>query len=262
MTQRTVPPGHARTPHARTPLGFPWLRGSLLLTALVATLLTGCATSGGTTGKATLAGSETTPSSTAPADPAEEPRIDPMPTGGQTPVSGRPWDAATSVACDALLDDGLTEVAQTRDPAGTTSFWSAGHRWAVCDMPGTAGAEPALFVSASGAGTGFDERALAVSSTSLPAGGAGPAPVRFAAGGRLPWPVEELAYTFPDGHTAQARFVQGGGDTWWAVTYTATDGVLVDPSTTSADLDPVTVSIVGAAAEAFRLPWEDVQRSE
>jgi hypothetical protein len=46
------------------------------------------------------------------------------------------------------------------------------------------------------------------------------------------------------------------------VAYTPTKGVLVDPETEPAALEPVTISIVGAAAEAFRLPWEDLQRSE
>ena len=68
-----------------------------------------------------------------------------------------------------------------------------------------------------------------------------------------------------NGHTEKAGFVasaDASGDTWWSVGYTATDGPLVDPGTTSEDLRPVTISIVGAAAEAFRLPWEDVQRTE
>jgi hypothetical protein len=46
------------------------------------------------------------------------------------------------------------------------------------------------------------------------------------------------------------------------VTHTPTEGVLADPATDPADLEPVTISIVGAAAEAFRLPWAELQRTE
>jgi hypothetical protein len=123
-------------------------------------------------------------------------------------------------------------------------------------------AEPVLIESRAGR-AGFDEQSLALTSAVV-SDGDDPA-VRFVAAGLLPWPVDEVGYTFPDGHTETARFVSSqdaSEQTWWAVTYTATDGPLVDPETDAADLDPATISIVGAAAEAFRLPWEDLQRSE
>ena len=54
----------------------------------------------------------------------------------------------------------------------------------------------------------------------------------------------------------------GSGAVWWSVGYTATEGPLADPETDPADVEPLTVSVVGAAAEAFSLPWEVAQRSE
>lgn len=229
-------------------------------------LLGGCAQSSGGGDRASLAGS--------PTDPAESPsettdaQIDPMPSGGSTPVGGQPWNGDASAKCEQAVGPGYTEMAQTSDAAGVTSFWSGGRRHAVCDVvlaPADDG-EPAVTVSPSrrAAPAGFDEGRLSLS-TAVVGPEAGPDAVRFVAGGLLPWPVEEISYTFPDGHVEQARFVaseDGSGDTWWVVAYTATDGPLVDPSTTSDELEPVSISIVGAAAEAFRLPWEDLQRTE
>lgn len=234
--------------------------------------LAACAAPAQEAEQATLAGSRSTPpapsAGLSPGEPQTEPQIGPEPTAGPTPVGGLPWDDAVSRTCAEAVGPAYTEAAQTADETGTTSFWVAGDRWASCDVLRGAGAEPAaepaVVESSTGAGSGFDAPSLSVSSTVVPGEGGGSAGVRFTAGGRLPWPVQEIRYTFPDGHAEQARFVRSvdGDAVWWAVAYTATDGVLVDPGTRSADLDPVTVSILGAAAEAFRLPWEHVQRSE
>lgn len=207
--------------------------------------------------RAVLAGSET--SSATPSAEPSEPQIDPMPTGGETPSGGQPWDAAATEACKAVVDTSFTQVAQSADEAGVTTFWTSGKRWVACDVAGEA--DPAVIESKQGR-PGFDEESLALSTTMLP--GDNPS-VRFVAGGRLPWPVQEISYSFPDGHTAKARFVTSQDDpevTWWVVGYTATEGPLVDPETKADELDPATISIIGAAAEAFRLPWEDLQRSE
>jgi hypothetical protein len=227
--------------------------------AAAALVLTGCgASSPDGPARAVLAGSESdrTASTT-------DPQIDPMPTDGETPSGGEPWDANATERCGAAVAAGLTQVAQSADDSGVTTFWSDGARWAVCDL--VAGTEPTVLAGVNKARAGFDEQTLSVATTALLAsGGAGEA-VRVVAGGRLPWPVQEISYTFPDGHTEEARFVTGvddAGEGWWTVTYTATDGVLVDPDADAAGLDPVTISVVGAAAEAFRLPWEDLQRSE
>jgi hypothetical protein len=255
MTKRYLPSGAAgRSPvHARARLLGPWI--ALVAAALV---LTGCGASSEGPARAVLAGSE---SDRAEATP--DPQIDPMPTDGKTPSGGEPWDAAATEQCGAAVGTGLVQVAQSADGSGVTTFWAEGTRWAVCDL--VAGTEPTVLAGAATAGAGFDEQALSVATTAVPAAaGAGEA-VRVVAGGRLPWPVQEISYTFPDGHVEEARFVAGtdaAGDGWWTVTYTATDGVLVDPETEVAELDPVTISVVGAAAEAFRLPWEDLQRSE
>lgn len=197
-----------------------------------------------------------------------EPQIDPMPSDGSTPVGGRPWDEDLTAACAGVVDPALTQVAQVPGESGTTSFWSAGRRWAVCDglVHPSADVAPVLTVHAQtrDRAAGFDESRLALGSAVAGSDDA-PEAVRFTAGGLLPWPVEEISYTFPDGHVEQARFVaseDGSGDTWWVVAYTATDGPLVDPGTPPEDLGPVTVTVVGAAAEAFRVPWEDLQRTE
>ena len=210
-------------------------------------------------GTAVLSGSE---SSTA--SPPASPEIAPEPAIGVTPVGGRPWDAAVSVACGGELGAAFTERAQTRDDVGVTSIWTAGERWVLCDVVETGDGDVApLLIRSAGLPEGFDERSLAVSTAPLEDGR-----VRLLAGGRLPWPVEQIAYTFPDGHTERARFVAGegtAGQTWWVVTHTPSDGPLADPAgpaASAAELGPATISVMGPAAEAFRVPWEELQRAE
>ncbi len=203
---------------------------------------------------ATLSSAETGTSTPGSAPP----EIAPAPSPGETPVGGRPWDEAVSATCAEAVGSGFTQVAQTTDAVGVTTFWTSAERWVACDVAGDA---PVLLTPAPGR-PGFDERSLGVRTT--PVGEGDDAAVRFVAGGLLPWPVDEISYTFPDGHVERARFVAGedGEQTWWSVTYTATDGPLADSGTDPADLPRATISVVGAAAEAFRLPWEDLQRSE
>lgn len=212
--------------------------------------------------RAVLAGAGTRePAGAAPAVGVE---IDPgPPTAVRTPVGGQPWDAAVSSTCAEALAGGryagLAEVAQSADGRGVTSFWARGATRVACDvLLDPAAVEPVL-VAVAGGTPSLDGDALTVTSTTVPATGP-PEVVRFVAAGSLPARVDELVYTFPDGHEARARFVEsadGSGATWWSVTYTATEGVLVDPQTDPGTLGPATVSVVGAAAEAFRLPWED-----
>jgi hypothetical protein len=256
MTQRYLPSGGAGSgpSHARQ-----LLLGPGIALAAAALALTGCgaSTSDGPA-RAVLAGSATDQAASTPG-----PQIDPMPSDGQTPAGAEPWDATATERCGAAVAAGLTQVAQSTDGAGVTTFWTEGPRWAVCDL--VADTEPSVLAGVAKARAGFDEQSLSVATTAVPATGGAEEAVRIVAGGRLPWPVQEISYTFPDGHTEQARFVTGVdavGDGWWTVTYTATDGVLVGPETDAAALDPVTISVVGAAAEALRLPWEDLQRSE
>ncbi len=242
----------ARTPVARSRTG--------LALALAGVLATGACASPAQAPpeRASLAGSATVERT--PDAPASEPQIGPEPSGAPTPVAGKPWDAAVTAACEAALSaehpDDLAQVAQVADARGIASFWAHGRQWAMCDVtPHTA---PAMH---SGVGAaGFDRSALAIDATTVGADQA----VRYTAGGLLPWPVDEIAYTFPGGHTEKARFVRSetSEDVWWSVTYTATEGPLADPDTDPDTLGPVTISVVGAAAEAFRLPWKDLQRSE
>ncbi len=231
--------------------------GALAAFAVMGALALGaCASPADEPARATLTGAETTAST-----PSGEPEIAPAPGEGETPVGGEPWDAAVTEACRAAVGRSYTEVAQSPDAVGVTSFWTRGRKWAACDVVGED--DPVVVESTKGR-PGFDERSLALTTTVVSGGGEEPA-VRFVAGGQLPWPVDEISYTFPDGSTEAARFVTSEDDadrTFWAVTHTATDGPLVDPETEAADLDPVTIAIVGPAAEAFRLPWEELQRSE
>lgn len=254
MTQRHVLSGMAgRTPkRARMP------RVALSLT-LLGLALGGCADpaseSAGRPEQAALSSADKETPSTSPSAGGEV-DIDPMPSGGQTPVAGQPWDADATAACAGVVPEGLSEVAQSADDGGVTSFWSGADGWVACDV---AGEEPVIIEAPAGAATGFDEGSLAISSTATDDG------ARHTAAGLLPWPVQELAYTFPDSHTEQARFVstEGAADqVWWVVSYTATDGPLADADADTAGLDPVTVSVVGAAAEAFRFGWDELQRSE
>lgn len=238
------------------------LAGAVAFTAV----LGACATPASEPNQATLAGSSTEERSATQSPDTDEPQIDPGPADGKTPSGGPPWDAAATEACEPVVDEGFSQVAQSPDDAGATTFWTAGRRWVACDVAaGAEGVEPAFLSSTRRGRSGFDERSLKVTTTVLPGPDGSPAAVRLVAGGRLPWRVDEISYTFPDGHTEQATFVTSESDpeeVWWSVAYTTTEGVLVDPETDPTDLDPVTISIVGAAAEAFRLPWEDLQRSE
>ena len=237
-----------------------------------------CASAGGSgdgTGRAALAGSVSQdPSQPGTASPSGEPEaeIDPGPADpGATPVGGEPWDAEVSAVCaEAVAEEGgagIDEVAQTSDGGAVASFWASGDRSVVCDVLAADDGTTVTTVVPSGAdgGSGFEARALRLGSSAVRGRDGVPTAVRYVAGGRLPWRVDELGYAFPDGHRARAVFVEGAdgsGDVWWSVGYTATEGPLADPATDPADVDPLTVSVVGAAAEAFRLPWEDAQRSE
>jgi len=205
--------------------------------------------------------------SPAPSDAAIDPGPAPGKTPSPTPIGGQPWDSDATAACEQELADqdlaGLHEVAQTANDDGISSFWVAGRQWVLCDRMWGPDAPPPTLVSGS-ASRGFDEKGLGLSST-IVTGQDGRPSVRFAAGGRLPWPVHEISYTFPDGHTQNAAFVasdDGSADTWWSVTYAATDGVLVDPDAEPAELEPLEVSVVGGAAEGFRVPWDEAVRSQ
>ncbi|HET6626043.1 MAG TPA: hypothetical protein VFG63_06605 [Nocardioidaceae bacterium] len=237
--------------------------------------------------RAVLADGAASPSPTA-SSPTTSPAIDPdtgpdiepdLPPGqspAASPLGGQPWDATVSAACAETLESqagsaDLEQVAQTAHDGGVTSFWERGTRWVVCDaLTGADAPPPVLIASHRRARLGFDGRALALASTAVTGPDGEVSAVRYVAAGRLPWPVQEITYTFPDGHTERARFVrsENGPDTWWAVSYTAEDGILVDPDTDPADLEPLVVSVVGGAAEAFRLPWDQArtptegQRSE
>lgn len=169
-----------------------------------------------------------------------------------------------SQACARAVGAGFAEVAQSPDDAGVSSFWVAGRRWVLCDVAtASASSEPTVISpTPSSRARGFDERSFSLTATPLSSPQGRSAGVRFVAGGRLPWAVKEIGFRFPDGHTEQARFVgsERGHDTWWSMTYTVTDGPLDDGG--QGDLGPVTVSVAGSVAEAFRLPWGDVQRTE
>lgn len=229
--------------------------------ALLALALAGCASPAQERDTAILAGASDDAEAQQRTD---DPQIDPGPTGGQTPVAGRPWDREVSDSCAEAVGAGFAQVAQSADAAGVTTFWVRGRDWVVCDVAEGA-AEPVVLPAAPGARRGFDEEVLAVSTTPVASDGAGPYAVRIVAGGLLPWRVDELSYRFPDGHEEGARFVAGVDDAdrpWWVVSYTPSEGPLVDGGTTKDDLGPATISVVGAAAEAFRVPWEDLQRRE
>lgn len=256
MTLRNVLSGGAGRTHARARGAR---RGSWLLMLAVpgAFAFGACAAPADEAGgpeRAVLSGAETTAS---PEIDADEAQIDPTPSTGETPSAGRPWDDSVTAACRGLVGAGLSQVAQSADAEGVTTFWSAGEAWAVCDV---ASGEPVL-VAAADSVEGFDEGSLSLTSVALADDGG----VRHTAAGLLPWPVQELAYTYPDQHTERARFVSSEGDpdeVWWVVSYTATEGPLAEPDVDTAGLDPVTVSVAGGAAEAFRFDWDELQRSE
>jgi hypothetical protein len=203
-----------------------------------------------------LAGAEGAP------ERASEPPVEIEPDRSGGPSEGAAWDDAVSAACAEALGGGryaaLTEVAQTADEHGATSFWARGGSWVACDLlldPAAAG--PVLVTSRPGERS-FSPEALVLTATAVPSTGPREA-VRFVAAGRLPHRVDEMVYVFPDGHEERARFAEstdGSGDSWWSVTYTATDGVLLAPEAGREAVDPLTVEIVGATAEAFRMPWE------
>ena len=244
----------------------------------VVTALGACASpadSGDGTGRAALAGAVSQdPSRSGSASPSGDPEaeIDPGPADpGATPVGGEPWKTEVSAVCAGAVAAeggvGFDEVAQTSDGGAVASFWASGGRSVVCDVLAADDGTTVTTLVPSGAdgSTGFDERALLLGSSVVRGGDGSPTAVRYVAGGRLPWRVDELGYAFPDGHRARAVFVESGdgsGAVWWSVGYTATDGPLADPEADPADVDPLTVSVVGAAVEAFRLSWEDAQRSE
>jgi hypothetical protein len=226
---------------------------------VAAVVLGGCAsTAGDKPPRAVLAGGGGGP--TASSKPSVE--IDPGGSSSPTPLEGGPWREAVSSACAEALGGGryaaLAEVAQTADDHGVTSFWARGASWVACDVLLDPAADGPVLVTSPPGDRSFGAESFILTATEVPATGPLGA-VRFVAAGRLPQRVDELVYVFPDGHEERARFVasvDGSGDTWWSVAYTASDGVLVSPGAGTDALDPLTVEIVGAAAEAFRVPWE------
>lgn len=218
-------------------------------------------------GRAALSGvvSESPASPTSSPDPSDA-VIDPGPgeSPAPTPIGGQPWDVDVSAACEQELAEqqmpAVQEVAQTANDGGVTSFWAAGKKWVVCDgLVGQDVPAPALLVS--GPNPSLETKELGLSTTVVTDPDGEVAAVRFAAGGKLPWPVYKMTYTFPDGHTEEARFVRsddGSADTWWSVSYTATEGVLLDQDANPADLEPLGISIIAGAAQGFRLPWDEV----
>lgn len=229
-------------------------RGGLVCgTALLATgALAACGGSAAPE-RATLVGAETESSASAQ-PPSGEPQIAPEPSGGPTPSGGRPWDDSVTSTCVDLVGRAFRQVAQSEDDGGVTSFWVSGRDWRLCDVAAS-GAAPTVFGPAGHGAHGFDEATLAIAATPLGVD------TRLVAGGRLPWPVDEIRYDLPDGSSAAARFVTGQGadeSTWWVMTHTLSDDVLGSEDGGG----QVTISVTGAAAEAWRLPWAEIQRSE
>lgn len=221
-------------------------------------------------GSATLSGA-TSESPASPTSDAESdspgPMIDPGPgpDAEPTPIGGRPWNADVTDACQQELAAqgiaGLEEVAQTANDGGMTSFWAAGKNWVVCDsLEGKDAPTPALLEPIQGPPPSLDGKDLALATTVVKNAAGEVTAVRFAAGGKLRWPVYEMTYEFPDGHSEKAAFVRsddGSDDFWWSVSYTATDGVLLDQDTDPADLKPLYVSVISGPAWATGLPWQE-----
>lgn len=252
--------GAAGTSQPSAPRARRW-RLPVVVAALGTAVLGACATPDEGPGRAVLVGADASASATA--GPTAPPQIDPAPTDGHTPSGGRPWDATATATCADAVGQGFAQVAQTPDESGVTTFWIKGRHWVACDVPAVEDAVPTILEPAPGWRAGFDERSVAVSTAAVE--GAAADAVRVVAAGRLPWPVQEIGYTFPDGHIEQARFVSSEAsaeEAWWAVAYTPTEGEVAVPDAAAADLGPVTISVVGGAAEAFRVEWEDLQRSE
>ncbi len=229
------------------------LAGGVLALGLVA--CAGCGTAQPPQ-RATLTGADTVTSGSG--QTAEEPQIAPEPTGGPTPVAGRPWDAAASRTCQDAVGAGFSQEAQSSDVGGVTTFWVRERDWRVCDLAAAATSEPTVFGPDDHGGRGLDVRDLAISTSPVAAEG-GADRTRLVAGGLLPWSVDEIRYELPDGESATARFVVGADDpgrTWWVMTHAAPRPDLADDSA------PVTVSVTGGAAEAFRAPWKRLQRRE
>lgn len=178
-------------------------------------------------------------------DGGPDAEIAPEPAGQPTPVGGRPWDDAVSRACAVVLADAaLAEVAQVADGDGTTSVWSAGRRWAACDVAEPTAGEPLVVRGRARDRFEPDDLALATARHG--------ARTRVLAAGRLPWPVDSVSYRFPGGHDLRARFVTSDVDpaeTWWVL---AESVDRLDGTTTG----EVTVEVVGATAEAYRIPWQ------
>lgn len=221
-------------------------------------------------GNATLSGA----TSHSPASPTSDPETDtpgpmidpgPGPDAAPTPIGGRPWNAGVTEACEQELAAqgmaGLKEVAQTANEGGVTSFWAARKNWVVCDsLEGQDAPTPALLESIAGPTPTLDGKEVGLSTTVVRDLDGQVTAVRFAAGGKLRWPVYEMTYTFPDGHVEKAGFVRsddGSDDFWWSASYTVTDGVLLDQDTDPADLKPLLVAVVAGAAWAARLPWDE-----
>ena len=77
----------------------------------------------------------------------------------------------------------------------------------------------------------------------------------YVAGGPLVVPHERITYTFPDGHTEQARIAtDAAGRQWWSVAYLPTEGIMT--SGNSSRWDPVKVEdALSGVVNTYRLDW-------
>jgi hypothetical protein len=186
-------------------------------------------------------------------------QIDPGPTGARTPVGGRPWEQEAAQRCGEAVGPRFEQVAQSRDRHGVTTFWVDGEDWRLCDVAdGDPLTRPVVLGPVPGP-DGFDVGSLGVRTTPVE-GRQGS--VRVVAGGELPWRVDELTYRFPGRREVRARFVASEEDAsrvFWVVTHTPSSGPLVDGPRRRGE---VLISVVGAAAEGFRVPWRKLQRTE
>lgn len=159
---------------------------------------------------------------------------------------------ATRITCNQELRRttgirGPEEVARIGHGDATTSFMSDGSRWLVCDdlHASQAGESPVLLPPhRASAPYAPSPENLAFATTSLMDQNFESELVHFLAAGRMFEGVEEIAYTFPDGHTEVAgTTTDANGDSWWAMNYEADSGLFLKPTLNYLKLDPVEVVV-------------------
>jgi len=203
---------------------------------------------------------------TAPADspspaptepPSDAPTLEESAPPSSEPPPGGPdedWgaeDIPRTTCAREVRPRGAEQVVSWPTSVGEVGIWVAGDSWALCEQSGRI----ATVHAARPLGEEQLDKDAFNFSTSTYDWNAQQFFTAYVAGGPLVVPHERITYTFPDGHTEQARIAtDAAGRQWWSVAYLPTEGIMT--SGNSSKWDPVKVEdALSGVVNTYRLDW-------